>query len=71
MLGDNIFYGNALPAMLRAAAERTEGATLFAYRVNDPERYGVVTFDERGKVIQIDEKPSYQKSNFAVTGLYF
>jgi glucose-1-phosphate thymidylyltransferase len=71
VLGDNIFYGHALPDMLHAAAECTEGATLFAYRVNDPGRYGVVTFDETGKAIHIEEKPARPRSRFAITGLYF
>lgn len=71
VLGDNIFYGHRLPDMLRAAAESTEGATLFAYRVQDPERYGVVTFDETGAVIKLEEKPVRPESHFAITGLYF
>lgn len=71
VLGDNIFYGHRFPDVLRAAAESTEGATLFAYRVQDPERYGVVTFDEAGTVIKLEEKPISPDSHFAITGLYF
>ncbi|MCE3263094.1 MAG: glucose-phosphate thymidylyltransferase [Pseudoduganella sp.] len=71
ILGDNIFYGNDLDAMLRSAAERAEGATVFAYHVTDPERYGVVEFDDDRRAISIEEKPSAPKSNYAVTGLYF
>jgi glucose-1-phosphate thymidylyltransferase len=71
VLGDNIFYGHSLPEMLRSAAESSEGATLFAYRVHDPERYGVVTFDRTGRAVAIEEKPIRPKSHFAVTGLYF
>jgi glucose-1-phosphate thymidylyltransferase len=70
-LGDNIFYGHGLPELLRAAAERKSGATIFAYRVNDPERYGVVAFDDERRVLSIEEKPAHPKSNWAVTGLYF
>jgi glucose-1-phosphate thymidylyltransferase len=71
VLGDNIFYGSGLVSMLRSAATRMSGATIFAYEVVDPERYGVVTFDELGRATSIDEKPKAPKSNWAVTGLYF
>ncbi len=74
VLGDNIFHGSGLRTMLRAAvetAERESKATVFGYRVNDPERYGVVEFDKDGKCISIEEKPEHPKSNYAVVGLYF
>ncbi len=71
ILGDNIFYGHSLPEKLAAADQRSEGATVFAYHVQDPERYGVAEFDKNGKVTSIEEKPEKPKSNYAVTGLYF
>jgi glucose-1-phosphate thymidylyltransferase len=71
ILGDNIFYGQGLGAQLRAAAQAKEGATVFGYRVKDPQRYGVVEFDSASRVIDIVEKPRQPKSNYAVTGLYF
>lgn len=71
VLGDNIFYGHDLPALLREANDRTQGASVFAYHVTDPERYGVVEFDAQQRAISIEEKPVQPKSNFAVTGLYF
>ena len=71
VLGDNIFFGYGFSAMLREAAARKVGATVFGYHVNDPQRFGVLDFDAKGKVISIEEKPANPKSNFAVTGLYF
>jgi glucose-1-phosphate thymidylyltransferase len=71
VLGDNIFYGHGLPDQMRAAGARKAGATVFAYRVRDPERYGVVTFDASGRAQDIEEKPARPKSHHAVTGLYF
>ena len=71
ILGDNIFYGHGLPEMLKRASARTEGATVFGYYVKDPQRYGVVAFDEAGRAVSIEEKPEQPKSNYAVTGLYF
>ena len=73
ILGDNIFYGNGFSKTLRKAAENTENgrATIFGYYVNDPERFGIVEFDENGKVISVEEKPSRPKSNYCITGLYF
>jgi glucose-1-phosphate thymidylyltransferase len=70
-LGDNIFYGQGFAGVLRRVAERQAGATVFAYRVSDPERYGVVTFDASWRAIHIEEKPKTSSSNYAVTGLYF
>jgi len=70
-LGDNVFYGQGLSETLRRAATRERGATVFGYRVRDPERYGVVEFDARGKVISLEEKPRAPRSHHAVTGLYF
>ena len=70
-LGDNVFYGNDLPQLLQKAAERASGATVFAYRVRDPQRYGVVEFDATGKAIGLEEKPAKPRSPYAVTGLYF
>ena len=71
VLGDNIFYGHDFHQILGSAMDRTDGATVFAYHVNDPERYGVAEFDKTGKVLSLEEKPRQPKSNYAVTGLYF
>lgn len=71
VLGDNIFFGHGLPEILRRAAEKPVGGTVFGYRVSDPQRYGVVGFDEGGTVVSITEKPARPASNYAVTGLYF
>jgi glucose-1-phosphate thymidylyltransferase len=71
VLGDNIFYGQGFSPKLKAAVQRGTGATVFGYEVKEPERFGVVEFDETGKAISIEEKPKHPKSNFAVTGLYF
>jgi glucose-1-phosphate thymidylyltransferase len=71
VLGDNIFFGHGLPDMLRAAAARKSGATVFAYQVSDPQRYGVVSFDKSGKALMLEEKPEAPRSNWAVTGVYF
>jgi len=71
ILGDNIFYGHDLPVLMLRADARTTGATVFAYHVNDPQRYGVVEFDRAGRAISIEEKPAKPRSNYAVTGLYF
>jgi glucose-1-phosphate thymidylyltransferase len=71
ILGDNIYYGHDFESQLRAASARTEGSTVFAYHVHDPERYGVVDFDSERRAVSIEEKPEQPKSNYAVTGLYF
>ena len=71
VLGDNIFFGNMLGSDLSSISAKTDGATIFAYRVHDPERYGVVEFNDRGKAISLEEKPARPRSNYAVTGLYF
>jgi len=71
ILGDNVFYGHGFPALLTNACDRTNGATVFAYRVNDPQRYGVIEFGADQKAISIEEKPHKPKSHYAVTGLYF
>jgi len=71
ILGDNIYYGQGLSTLLQRAAGRTPGATVFGYNVSDPERYGVISFDDQGRVIDIEEKPRRPKSRYAITGLYF
>ena len=71
ILGDNIFYGNGLPDLLTSASTQLAGATVFGYYVTDPERYGVVEFDEKGRACSIEEKPAAPRSNWALTGLYF
>ncbi len=71
VLGDNIFYGQGFPSFLRTAVERKDGATIFGYKVSDPERYGVVEFDKNRHILSIEEKPRQPKSNYAITGLYF
>lgn len=71
ILGDNIFYGNDLSDLMQSAGTKAQGATVFAYQVSDPERYGVVEFDDAGRALSIEEKPTHPKSDFAVTGLYF
>ncbi|OYU48986.1 MAG: glucose-1-phosphate thymidylyltransferase [Rhizobiales bacterium PAR1] len=71
ILGDNIFYGHGLSQLMHAAGERSSGATVFGYHVADPQRYGVVEFDQQGHAVNLEEKPKHPKSNWAVTGLYF
>ena len=71
MLGDNIFYGHDFHDLLSSAMQRSDGASVFAYHVHDPERYGVAEFDGRGKVLSLEEKPAHPRSSYAVTGLYF
>ena len=71
ILGDNIYYGGGLSKMLQHAAQKEQGATVFGYHVNDPERFGVVEFNEQMQAVSIEEKPIFPKSNYAVTGLYF
>lgn len=70
-LGDNVFYGHGLPAIMRRASKRASGATIFAYQVRDPERYGVVTFNSSGKATRLEEKPRNPKSNWSIPGIYF
>ncbi len=71
MLGDNIFYGHDFPKTIQQAGQEKSGARIFAYPVQDPERYGVVEFDSQGKALSLEEKPKAPKSRYAVTGLYF
>src|SRR5699024_7984197 len=71
VLGDNIYYGSGLSKLLQEAAAKKTGATVFGYHVNDPERFGVVEFDQEQHALSIEEKPTHPKSNYAVTGLYF
>ncbi|WP_150270388.1 glucose-1-phosphate thymidylyltransferase RfbA [Paenibacillus tepidiphilus] len=71
VLGDNIYYGNGMTKLLKQAADKKQGATVFGYHVQDPERFGVVEFDADGKVLSVEEKPKQPKSNYAITGLYF
>ncbi|WP_059173415.1 glucose-1-phosphate thymidylyltransferase RfbA [Bacillus sp. FJAT-27445] len=71
ILGDNIYYGSGMRKILQRAAQKENGATVFGYHVQDPERFGVVEFDETGKVLSVEEKPEIPKSNYAITGLYF
>ncbi|WP_339266758.1 glucose-1-phosphate thymidylyltransferase RfbA [Paenibacillus sp. FSL R5-0470] len=71
ILGDNIYYGNGIRKMLQRASDKAQGATVFGYHVQDPERFGVVEFNDEGKVLSVEEKPAQPKSNYAITGLYF
>ena len=71
ILGDNLFYGHGLPDLLRRSAKRRDRATVFAYHVSDPRRYGVVEFDSQGQAVSLEEKPTHPRSNWAITGLYF